>query len=239
MAREYFCAYHSFLKSIEPLNDTERGRLFTACLQYSETGVEPELRGNERFVFPMIREQIDRDKNNYEKICNINRANGSLGGVATATERHRTPPNGGRNRQGEGKDKDKGKDKGERGTDGSEPETGSLPANNIFIKFPLNDGTEYEVTADKVRQYAELYPVVNVEQELRNMTGWCVSNPAKRKTRRGADSFINRWLAGEQDKGGTKNAGNSVSSSANAEKSQRRKSHSQLIAEAKERGELL
>lgn len=65
MAREYFCAYHSYLKSVEPLNDAERGRLFTACLEYSMTGKAPDLRGNERFVFPMIREQIDRDTEKY------------------------------------------------------------------------------------------------------------------------------------------------------------------------------
>lgn len=62
MAREYFAAYHSYLKSVEPLNDAERGRLFTACLSYSMTGAEPELRGNENFVWPSIREQIARDK---------------------------------------------------------------------------------------------------------------------------------------------------------------------------------
>ena len=66
MAREYFCAYHSYLKSVEPLNDAERGRLFTACLEYSMTGKAPDLRGNERFVFPMIREQIDRDTAKYD-----------------------------------------------------------------------------------------------------------------------------------------------------------------------------
>lgn len=66
MAREYFCAYHSYLKSVEPLNDAERGRLFTACLQYSMTGEVPDLRGNERFVFPMMKEQIDRDTEKYE-----------------------------------------------------------------------------------------------------------------------------------------------------------------------------
>jgi DnaD/phage-associated family protein len=43
MAREYFAAYHSYLKAVEPLNDAERGRLFTSCLSYSMTGVEPEL----------------------------------------------------------------------------------------------------------------------------------------------------------------------------------------------------
>lgn len=61
MAIEYFNAYHSYLKSIEPLNDAERGRLFTALLEYSSTGVTPDLRGNERFIFPTMKEQIDRD----------------------------------------------------------------------------------------------------------------------------------------------------------------------------------
>ena len=61
MAIEYFNAYHSYLKSIEPLNDAERGRLFTALLEYSSTGVTPDLRGNERLIFPTMKEQIDRD----------------------------------------------------------------------------------------------------------------------------------------------------------------------------------
>ena len=62
MALESFNAYHSYLKAIELLNDAERGRLFTACLQYSMTGEAPELKGNERFVFPSMAAQIDRDK---------------------------------------------------------------------------------------------------------------------------------------------------------------------------------
>ena len=69
MAREYFCCYHSYLEAMEQLNDAERGRLFTACLLYSKTGEAPELRGNERFVFPAFRSQIDRDNANYEETC--------------------------------------------------------------------------------------------------------------------------------------------------------------------------
>ena len=69
MAIEYFCCYHSYLEVMEQLNDTERGRLFTACLTYSKTGEAPELRGNERFVFPAFRSQIDRDNANYEEKC--------------------------------------------------------------------------------------------------------------------------------------------------------------------------
>lgn len=69
MAKEYFCCYHSYLEAMEQLNDAERGRLFTACLTYSKTGEAPELRGNERFVFPAFRSQIDRDNANYEEKC--------------------------------------------------------------------------------------------------------------------------------------------------------------------------
>ena len=61
MALESFNAYHSYLKAIEPLNDAERGRLFTACLEYSMTGVAPELKGNERFVWPAIKADIAPD----------------------------------------------------------------------------------------------------------------------------------------------------------------------------------
>ena len=67
MAREYFCAYHSFLKSVEPLSDAERGRLFTVCLEYSKTGIVPELRGNERFIFPTIKYKIDYDNSVKKK----------------------------------------------------------------------------------------------------------------------------------------------------------------------------
>ena len=62
MALDSFNVYHSYLKALEPLNDAECGRLLKACLQYSMTGVAPELRGNERFHFPSWQSQIYRDK---------------------------------------------------------------------------------------------------------------------------------------------------------------------------------
>ena len=69
MAKEYFCCYHSYLEAMEQLNDAERGRLFTACLMYSKLGEAPELRGNERFIWPAFRSQIDRDNANYAERC--------------------------------------------------------------------------------------------------------------------------------------------------------------------------
>ena len=67
MLRPYFCAYHSYLENMELLNSEERGRLFTALLEYSKDGTLIPLTGNERFVFPGIRSQIDRDKEQWKK----------------------------------------------------------------------------------------------------------------------------------------------------------------------------
>lgn len=69
MAVEYFCAYHSYLDALEPLTDAERGRLFVACLKYSKSGEVGHLSGNERFVFPVFRGQIDRDNAKYANKC--------------------------------------------------------------------------------------------------------------------------------------------------------------------------
>lgn len=88
-----------------------------------------------------------------------------------------------------------------RDAEGSaEPQAPSAPP---AIVLPLNDGTEYPVSVEQCQEWAGLYPAVDVMQQLRGMKGWLDANPAKRKTRRGINSFIVRWLAKEQDKGGT------------------------------------
>lgn len=111
MAREYFQAYHSYLQSMEPLNDAECGRLFRALLKYSETGECEELRGNERFVFPTMRAQIDRDNQKYEEKCQKNSENGKQGG-RPKNPKNRTVFFETEKSQGKGEGKGKGEDKG-------------------------------------------------------------------------------------------------------------------------------
>lgn len=110
MPREYFCAFHSYSKSIEPLNDAERGRLFTALLEYSETGIAPELRGNERFIFPMMRAQIDRDNNKYREVVSARAEAGKKGASSRWQKDSKNSkchlPHG-KNGQGEDKGEDK------------------------------------------------------------------------------------------------------------------------------------
>ena len=80
MSRVYFCAYHSFSESLAPYSDEQIGRLFRAMLEYSNTGTEVEFKGVERFIWPVLKQTIDRDKASYEETCRKNRENGAKGG---------------------------------------------------------------------------------------------------------------------------------------------------------------
>ncbi|PWT92230.1 MAG: hypothetical protein C5B55_06765, partial [Blastocatellia bacterium] len=68
-----------------------------------------------------------------------------------------------------------------------------------IITLPLNDGAEYPVTSDEMKEWLELYPAVDVLQELRKMRGWLLSNQRNRKTKSGIRRFVTNWLAKEQD----------------------------------------
>ena len=81
----------------------------------------------------------------------------------------------------------------------AEPQAADAPP---VISLPLNDGTFYDVSENDRAKWSQLYPNVDVLQQLRNMAGWCDANPTKRKTRGGIKRFITAWLAREQDKGG-------------------------------------
>lgn len=71
-----------------------------------------------------------------------------------------------------------------------------------LITLPLNDQSLYPLYPQDVEEWSELYPAVDVMQQLRSMRGWLEANPTKRKTQSSIQRFINGWLAREQDKGG-------------------------------------
>lgn len=110
--------------------------------------------------------------------------------------------NSGISRQSKGKES-----KGEKRREKEEVQTAEVSASAPAFRLPLNDGSCFDVSAQDVAKWASLYPAVDIEQELRKMIGWSDSHPAKRKTRRGVMAFITRWLAKEQDKGGTRHGG--------------------------------
>ena len=76
----YVCLYSRYLQTLAPFTDAERGRIMTAMLTYSTTGEMPIFEGNERYIWPTIQAQIDRDASAYQEKCAKNRANGAKGG---------------------------------------------------------------------------------------------------------------------------------------------------------------
>ena len=90
------------------------------------------------------------------------------------------------------------------------PELNSGPEEPPIITLPLNTGAEHLIFQRDIDAFAELYPSVDILQEMRGMKGWLMTNPTKRKTKRGIGRFINSWLAREQDKGGKRAVGNNA-----------------------------
>ena len=75
MALQSINLYYSYLDSFEMLGDAEVGRLIKGAITYARDGAEPEFRGNERFVWPVLRGQISRDQEAYEAKCAKQRDN--------------------------------------------------------------------------------------------------------------------------------------------------------------------
>lgn len=208
MAVEYFCAYHSYLDALEPLTDAERGRLFVACLKYSKSGEVGHLSGNERFVFPVFRGQIDRDNAKYANKCkkqadNANKRWGkddandakAYDGIPNVL------PNENDANDAKEKENEKAKTK-EKAKDNIPPSEvcGELPSSPPpAAVLPLVDGTDFEISVEMVAELSGLYPAVDVEQQLRNMRGWLLANPKNRKTKAGIMRFANSWLSREQN----------------------------------------
>lgn len=95
--------------------------------------------------------------------------------------------------------KEKKVQEGKEDIDSAERETHSTPP---VFQIPLNDGSLFPVYQEEIDRFKELYPAVDIQQELRKMCGWCENNPKRRKTKRGVKSFINSWLSRAQDRSG-------------------------------------
>ena len=196
MSREYFAAYHSYLKSIELLSDAERGRLFTACLSYSMTGIEPELRGNEKFAWSSIRSQIDRDNEKYIQICEINSKN-ALRRYTTVDDRLQMCAT---------KDKDKAKEKNLDEDDPLSPRAKQDQLITIWIdlfgRYPS------QVQSDDISGWLETWDYELMKEAINSAAEANAGNPVSYITKTLADwksrdiNTIEKWAVAEAKRDG-------------------------------------
>lgn len=205
MAKGYFCAYHSYLAAMEQLNDEERGRLFTALLEYSQSGRVQPLTGNERFVFPAMRDQIDRDDKKYTDKCERNRRNAAqrytageqstnacdrMRTYANAYERIRKPANIYDRMQSHAnaaKEKEKEKENIE-GVIGGETETADKPpARRInlprFVKPTIDEVDAYFAQQGNVQQSQRFF-------DYYEANGWKVGKNSMRDWKAAARNWL-------------------------------------------------
>lgn len=213
MARNYAALPYDYLEEMDALNDAEFGRLTRALLVYSMTGEQIALCGNERFFVKRMMAQEDRFKASYDDIATTRSEAGKAGAAARWQNGKRIFANGknskamsanGKNGNTETKTDTNTETNIQLSNDSKGEYCAELQAANAppVISLPLNDGTFFDVSENDRTKWSQLYPNVDVLQQLRHMAGWCDANPTKRKTRGGIKRFITAWLAREQDKGG-------------------------------------
>jgi len=93
MARAYFrLFYDQYVHLTSRLSNEEAGRLFLGMLRYLSEDTEPELPGCEGIVWPLMKEDIDRDRRAYEAKCAVNAENARKGGLAKSAAAQTSAP---------------------------------------------------------------------------------------------------------------------------------------------------
>lgn len=68
----------------------------------------------------------------------------------------------------------------------------------VVCRMPTDGGLDFAVHQSYITAFSSTYPRLDLLQQLRLASAWCVANPAKRKTPRGMPKFINSWLMNAQ-----------------------------------------
>jgi hypothetical protein len=177
--RDSIVVYRSFYEAAKALTDKEELELYRAIFEFGLDHKNAEMGPMAAAMFKLIKPQLEA---NYKKWQNGMR--------------------GGRPKQEESKDKPKDNQKETKDEPNENVNVNDNDNANVFIRLELNDKSLFPIFDDDLDKWRDLYPAVNVEQELRNMVGWIDGNPTKRKTKSGIKKFINSWLSKEQDQGG-------------------------------------
>ena len=90
MAQEYVPVFLDWIEVTGELNDQEKGRLIDAMVMYSRGGDwQDRIKGNERYLFPAFRQQIERARTMSEKRSDA----GATGGKQAQANASKTEQN--------------------------------------------------------------------------------------------------------------------------------------------------
>ncbi len=221
-AVKYLKIFVEFEEYIQALDDGEKGRLFAAMLAYARDGQEPELPGNERFLWPVARQQLKNAAAQYQKVCAANSANArrrAAGVTPYATlakgdsdclepqaDGAGVPPQSrpARPLQGLGQSEESQQVPGDLASEAAEAvaledrsaRLGGLEplGGRAICALPLGDGVDYPIFDWKAAEWARQFPGADVPAQLAKMRAWLLAHPERRKRKQEIIPFVLRWL---------------------------------------------
>ena len=90
MAEPYYTLYFNWIEDTQELNDQEKGRLIDAIVLYARgDDWQERIKGNERYVFPIYRNQLDRAR----RLSEVRAEAGAKGGNQSQTKNSKVKQN--------------------------------------------------------------------------------------------------------------------------------------------------
>lgn len=87
-----FLIYHEYKDILEDLTNEELGKLFRAIFDYEIDSIIPNFTGLMKMAFTVIKGNLDRDRNKYDKRCESSSENGKKGGAPKGNQNARKQP---------------------------------------------------------------------------------------------------------------------------------------------------
>lgn len=198
--RDSVVFYRSFYEAVKNMPPEDFKKSVSAIMDYGLDDIEPNTSGIEKTIYLLTKPQIDANNRRYLNGTKGGRKKGEPKLNQDKTKEEPKPNQTETKPEPKEKEKEKVKEK----VNVKDNKNTSAPADSdespCAGKFLLNDGSEYRVTENDVVTYQQLYPGIDVRQEIRSIEAWCLSNPKNRKTRNGAKRFLNGWLSRTQNR---------------------------------------
>ena len=160
--KEYVKLWMSYADYFEPLGDAEVGRLARAMISYKSSGATPKFSGNERFVWPAIKRDIDQAIAAQTERSRQMSENGRKGGRPKKAEAFSEKPKKQKvfsetqKSQGQ-RTKDKDKGQGQLSPDGDNSARAHADAVAVVVRAYVDkiNPTPSQSSIDELRGYAE------------------------------------------------------------------------------------
>tara|TARA_R110000796_G_scaffold245325_2_gene369502 strand:+ start:285 stop:908 length:624 start_codon:yes stop_codon:yes gene_type:complete len=178
--KDSFIVYRSFHLAISELDDKDRLMIYDAIFEFGLNHKEIKLEQLPKAMWHLIKPQLEANHRKY--------LNGKLGGQANKK-------NWANKEQSNSKAIANDKQKDSKAVANVNVNANVNENVNCKVELPLKSGEVVMLDNQYMDEISLAYPLININDELRKMRTWLISNPDKQKTARGTPRFVSSWLS--------------------------------------------